>query len=353
MFRIGDNPVFVSGSDAPGADAALRAMWGGAESGCWLTTKLPDNVAIATTSADAVAEIVRQAGTYTKWINGVNDNTWTSTINIVSVREPMRFVKARGNATQGYATDLKAMFNAGIPLPRDLQPSSDADAELVIIQPDWTRTVSGTVYSGRMYELWATQSPETSSSGLWESSWGGRMCGINTRTDGHPKDRFTGDADQANGIAENHNWLAQATGIPLSHTLITRRDIKRGLIDHPVHFEAHGSDGTWPQTGPVWPAQRYDGASVTVLRQGMRFRLPPDHTINPSHPLLCRLIERAAMDYGLVFSDTATGITFRMEPGAKDFVSGGVSIGAVMGAFPWSSLQQIKVGSDSNQNPTS
>ena len=199
----------------------------------------------------------------------------------------------------------------------------NGDAELIVIRPDWTRTMAGTCYAGRMYELWAT-TPRPVELRELGVVVGRPECGINEHTDGHAADGFTGDArprtTTREGHREDHNWVAQATSIPLSHTIISRRDIMRGLIDHPFHFMLNVADGTWPQTGPVWPAQRYDGGSVTVCRQGFRFRLPHDWVIDPSHPSIIPgpRARRDAVRPRVHDTVTGTGPTFRMEPGAKN-----------------------------------
>lgn len=351
-------PEFAEGSDAPGADAVIGAMWGGPESGSWLTTKLPNNTAINPGSDAAVAEIVRQSKSpFTPWINGWNDNTWTSTINVVPDDIEMVPITPKGNATQSYATSLRSVFAAGFPIPAGLKPSSDSDAELVLIQHGWTRTLAGVQRRGRLYELWAVKDPEHSVSGNWEASWGGRY--VNTRNDkrGHWFDFWWSEAAAPNdwtvdGIAMDHNWGAQATSIPLSHTIITRRDIIRGVIDHPWHIMLTGAPSD-RQRGPVWPAQRWDGASWDIIPQGSRLRLPYDHVVNTNNHQLVQMMETAARDYGIVHTDTANGLVIRCEPGVRGLVTD-PSIGAstLMRQFPWEKLQLLPVGSDSNPNRT-
>lgn len=348
--------AFVEGSDAPEADAALAAMWGGPESGSWLTTKLPADATIAAGSSAAVTEIVRQLGAYTPWINGVNSSAFTSLINVVPADTPMVSVTLLRD--EAYALSLKHLLAAGVPIPDGVtrpDPLIDTDLEMVFIQPGWERTLNGLTWRGRMYETWVTLYDTGTS--VWTCYWGGRMVGILDDLTGHPYDWWWGPVDDgdpfgAQGVGTDHNFGAQATGIPLSHTMITRRDLKRGVIDHPWHFMLHAADGTHPQAAAVWPAQRWDGSSVDVLPQGSRLRLPPGHVINPAHPQLTRILEQAAIDYGVVFTDTAEGVTLRMEPGADAYLDAPIDIGEVMTAFPWADLQLLEVGSDAVQTPT-
>jgi len=369
----GSGSTFISGSDAPGADVVLDAMYGGPESGSWLTTKLPDNTAVEPTSATAVQYIVDTYNAYGGWINGVADGNWTSVINVVPADTPLVPVIGKGNVEQEYAADLKAMLAAGVPIPADIPPFApgDGDAELVIIQPDWVGTVAGNgggTVTGRMYELWIAQHPSTTVSGEWECYWGGRMTGIMGDSApqawwdgykpinryGHWIDYFVDDYADPDTSYSNHNWGAQATSIPLTGTLLTRLDVLRGVINHPIHYELPIVDQSVQGTY-TWPAMRWDGGSHQNCPHGTRMRFPAGYPINPAWPWLTKLIVTCIRDYGMVQTDTVgptTGPTFRMEPGAADLVPGGVNLGAVTSAIPWGDLEQIAVGSDTNPNPT-
>jgi hypothetical protein len=335
----------------------LDELYGGFESGSWLTTTLPANRAINTAGTPAaVAEIQRQITTYTPWISGSYSASWTSTLNVVPADQPLVPVTLVGDRVgQGYAQALIETLANGLPLPPGLTAPPDADAEVTVIQPDWVRPGGGYGYTGRLYELWVTKDPSQSGGLGWTAYWGGRMVDVMARKNGHWSDWWWGDAGVdswgANGVAEDHNWGAQATSIPLVGTIISLRDIQRGIIKHPIGLLMNGADGTHPQAGPVWPAQRWDGASVDVLRQGSRLRLPANWVVNTSHHIFTQMLEVAARDYGFVFTDTSAGVAVRMEPGDWTPWMSVFNPSQVMRDFPWGSLQLLTVGSDSNQNP--
>lgn len=358
--RVTGGGSFVEGSDAPGAAAGLDMLYGGDESGSWLTTKLPDNTAVASTSPGSVGWINDMFAAGGTWVNGVNDGNFTSIINVVPVDAPIQEVVPQGRVLESYATGLASVFEHGLPIPAETPPFpvGDTDAEMVLVQPDWQATINGNTYHGRMYELWVAVHPDISPSGLWEAYWGGRAAGVNDYGvwgSGHWFDWWWDDAAvdsfTLNDVASDHNWGAQATSIPLVNTIISRLDIIREVCKHPVHFMLPGVDLV-DQMTPVWPAQRWDGSSTTLCRQGMRFRLPYDYVINPAWPWFTQFLAQAAKDYGLVFTDTAgAGVTFRGEPGFADLVPGGFDMGDVA-LFPFADLVQLEVGSDVNPNPT-
>lgn len=361
-FDPGPAPSFIEGSDAPGAAAAMDALYGGAESGSWLTTKLPDNTAVAPNSAAAVAYINAMFQAYGGWLNGVINGNFTSVINVVPADQPLVPVVPRGNLLSGNNPGLQFMFEQGVPIPPGIPPfpEGDTDAELVIIQPDWERTIGGVTYRGRMYEMWVAVHPSTSPSGEWECYWGGRAAGTDGWLSGHWFDWWWGDAAspngfEAEGIAWDHNMGAQATSIPIAGTILSRLDVVRGVIKHPLHYEMPLVPTQADQVGNVWPAQRWDGGSYKDCPHGTRMRLPAGYTIDPGWPWLTQLIATAVRDYGMVQTDTVgptTGPTFRLEPGAADLVPGGVDISAIMNAFPWADLEVIAVGDDVTYNPT-
>lgn len=338
-------PTFIEGSDAPGADAVIARMFGGPESGCYLTTKLPDNTAIHPDADAATARIDYLVSNYGSWINGVWDSSWTATINVVPPDQPMVPVKL--NHTD---TALKQAMANGVPIPPTWRPSADYDAQAVFIQPHGD--------NGRLYELYAARPPERSASGGWECGYGGRMCSLFTRPYGHWVDWQTGaaaiDPWGPDGVAEKRLWGGMATSIPYSHTLITRRDIRRGVIDHPVGVVT-GSAPVDEQAHWVWPAQRRDSGSWFDMPQGTRMRLLPDWEVDPAKPWLQRLIETAWRDYGTVQVDTAqgSGMNMRMEPGGIALVPGGfVNLSAFAKALPWRSLRRIADANDSIQTLT-
>lgn len=317
----------------------LADLWGGAQSGSWLTTTLPNNTAFQSDAATATAlgEIARQQAAYASYINV---SSFTSTVNVVpfgTARVPVTGVGGRMNASFGLP--LKATMAGGVPIPNGLLPTNDSDAEIVIYSPEFNE----------YWEMWVAKSPAASGLGVWTCEWGGRLYNARSRTVGHWWDNLTGTSTAAGGTYEDHNWGAQATSIPLSHTEITLRDLTRGVIDHPLHFMLAGAPQA-NQVGPVWPAQRYDGGSAIQIPQGTRLRLPSTWT--PSGSPLKQMCEVCMRDYSVVFTDTAAGLTLRAEPGAASFSIWPSNYTTFVNSLPWSSLKALVVGSDSNQTPT-
>lgn len=308
-------------------------LWGGPQSGCWLTTVMPNGTTTHVNSATSVAEIVRQLGAYNSYINVT---AWTSTINVApfgTTRVPVTGINGRMNAS--YGLPLKDTMAGGVPIPPGLSPTQDTDAELVIYAPEFNE----------YWELWAVKTPANSGLNQWTCEWGGRLTSARSRTVGHWWDALGGSTN-AGGTYEDHNWGAQATSIPLSHTLLRLDDLQAGVITHPLGFMLAGADVS-NQVGPVWPAQRYDGGSCQAIPQGARLRLPSTWT--PSGSSLKQMIEVCWRDYGLVFTDTATGVILRAEPGAQPYLPSNYT--AFVNSLPWSSLVRIATGSDATQNP--
>jgi hypothetical protein len=285
-------------------------------------------------TAVALAEIARQQSTLASFIN---TSAFTSTLNVApygTARVPVLGVGGRMNAS--YGLDLKAAMAAGVPIPNGLFPSGDSDAELSIYAPEFNE----------YWELWVTHPPATSGTGGWTCEWGGRLKNPESRTVGHWWD-VLGGSTAAGGNYEDHNWGAQATSIPLAGTMITLKDFQSGSMLHPLHFMLTGAPQA-NQTGPIWPAQRYDGGSCVQIQQGWRGRLPS--TWVPTGSALKQMFEVCMRDYGVVFTDTAAGLTLRAEPGSEAYLPSDYTV--FVNSLPWSSLKQIAVGSDANQNPT-
>jgi hypothetical protein len=342
---------FPSGSDAAQAIPVMPTLFGGDGNGSWLNTPLPNNTAVNPGTAVAVAELQRQRTSYTPWINGMYDGNYTSVINVVPVDQAL--VPVTLERSESYAQALKQMFAAGVPIPNSVTVPTDTDAEMVFIQPEWTRTISPYTWRGRMYETWVT----SKDGGGWHCFWGGRFVDVLGNKSGHWYDWWWGETGPpndwtANGVAMDHNWGAQATSLPLVNTLISRYDLMNGIIKHPVQFMLAGVADV-NKSAAVWPAQRWDGSSSIQLHQGARLRLPAGYTINPAWPWLTRLVATAARDYGLIFTDTASGLVLRMEPGGAAYINQHDAItnpSTIINAFPWADLQLMAVGNDSTYN---
>jgi hypothetical protein len=367
----------------------LAEAWGGPESGSWLTTKLPDNTAIHVDNDAAVASLVLDTkGVWDpvqqRWENywgnpvtpWINESAWTIAPHVVPGDQPWVPTKMVGSATgTSHGKPLESAL-AQVPIPPGIQPTNDSDATISIYMPDYTHP-AGPQYNGQLWELFGAASPEMNAAAgkpaIWTYHWGGRMRGVNVASNtgrGHWRNvaydpSTTSPVWQVEGLGEAAGWGAKATSIPYMALIITRRDLVRGVIDHPIGFmldPARAAD----YAGPVWPAQRNDGSSRRWLPQGSRLRLPAGYntgslSIQPLQPGQRRtqaevkqMVETAKRDYGIVFIDTTLGggMALRAEKGARALLPSVWDPKAFMQSLSWGNMQRLKTGSDSNYNVT-
>jgi hypothetical protein len=320
----------------------------------------------------------------------------------------------------------------GVPIPGGAEPSSsplpsvgdaDTDSEMVVYQPNWKDPGTNGGARGRVFEFFHLSSPAQNApgcaplpwqspcfgDGMWHADWAGRDMYVATPNGtggevakGHARDRWdrssfdTVDALHKTSF-EQQGWLATATSLPLLGGLITFKDWQRGAINHAIGMSVPHADVyrcSDPCKGYVWPAQRSDGAGAAgKLKEGMRFRLPPDFAIDQALPKFERMIEQAARDYGLVIWDGSDGsVGFRLEQQQDDLIwgecpgvqcanqwlqppgSGAEGAGAmytrqdgkgayrqpystqsqvgILSEFPWRQLELLRPGCDAVPNPT-
>jgi hypothetical protein len=384
----------------------ISEMWGGTGNGSWINTKLPPNTAVHPNSQVMVDDIVQNV--YGK-ITGSTANAWaafnttlfTATINVIPLTQPRVPVYIQGvqaGPEDTWAMARNAMAQVGIPIPDGVEPTidprtgtADRDGTVVLWQPDyvWPNRSSDLQYFGRYYELWGAVSPAQNAAlgkpAVWTAKQPGRMLGVKTFKHAHGRNRFGNDVTGPtsspqyvapasvvdpspgntypgygyDGVAEEYTMPVTASKIPFSHSLITMRDMARTdpetgrphYIDHPLLFMMAPAPSTMRGT-KVWPAQNYDVSSRSFMPHGTRLRLPANITMDPAWSDLKYAIVKAMRDYGIIFGDTAgsgSGVTFRVEPGASAYTTGGFS-NATMKSLPWSQLVALPVGSDAEYN---
>lgn len=289
----------------------ISEMFGGDGNGSWINTPLPNDTAVHTDSATAVADIVMNVrdhatGTSTLAWPTLNNASYTATLNVIdSSKIPLKPVTITGsNASASWAFATAAMMYAGFPLPDGLHPTADSDGTIHLYDPDWkwVGRPADTQYWGRIWELWGAMSPEQNAAAgnapVWTAKFGGRLTGVNQRLYAHPINR-TSTADvlsQASpsygapkapndtsgnttywgygpdGVYESSVWMASASHIPMSHHILRMSDVANGVITHPLGFALFPmyplSEGS---KGSVWPATGYDAAS----RNWFEARQPP------------------------------------------------------------------------------
>lgn len=352
--------------------ARLEELYGGPESGSWITTKLPPDAAIMDDGGAAKDAILADMAKNTPWINR---SAYCPTINVVPADQPMKYVYGDGSR---FANDsaLLQMLNGGVPLPADVPPGVGTDGEVVIYMPDWRASnnpeSSGNPPNGALWELWKVKTPAMNSArtepnalNQWSCAWAGRMVNANSRLSGHWRNHtFNGQGGLGNpgspgspySLYEKSAWGCMATSLPLAGTTISKRDMVKGKIEHAVQFMLAGVPLA-NQVGFVWPAQRRDGASQVGLPQGARLRFPAGMPTPGGLNKMAQMIFEAARDYGLVFTDTASGFILRGEPGMDgQYVASGHGASfpdplATMRSIPWASLVRLETGSDSNFTP--
>jgi hypothetical protein len=315
--------------------------------GCWLTSLLPPNRATHANSSAGVAELVRQVGA--AWPN-INTGQYSARIDIVAPDQPLVPVDLRPNfANEPWAQQIKQVLAAGIPWPTDaaneyLLPNGGTDGSLAVVMPGY---VNGGL-KGAIWELWGAFPPDDTGRG--KALLGGRMLGTKQRLVGHGIDRgSSSDPAQwtATGTGEQRGMMTTAAKVPLSHCVMRKAELARGIIRHPLGFGYM----TGTASPPVWPAMGWDSASRVVLPQGARFALPHSWVIDPAKPRIQRILEATARDRGFVAVDTSSNVSLRAEPGCEAYFNG-LRPDQIMHAFPWGKLVRLADGADTCPTPT-
>lgn len=256
---------------------------------------------------------------------------WIETTNT-----PSYYVVPGGQPTVRVALDaaswkatLQQTFET-VPIPPNAVAGGGPDAHMVIYQPS----------TDRMWELFQASKQADG----WHASFGGAISSTST-SPGY----F--DAASWPGLSGSF-WGATATSLPVIAGTMMISELKAGVIPHALAMNI-------PYAKPKaysWPAQRTDGTSTdpNAIPEGARFRLDPKLDIDALNlPPMTRTIAKAAQRYGIIVRDqTAHAISFFAENpnqqttnpyvGSSGFF-GGAYPNPVTKAFPWSSLQLVKM----------
>ena len=309
----------------------------------------------------------------------LNINKYTSVFSFVdSSAVPWKRVECVDGLrrTASWHMTTNAMMWSGIPLPDGLQPTNDSDGTLEVwdLSRVWAGDPTNTNYHGWGWFLWGAKSPEQNiaegnispTTGLPQTGWtaksAGRITGAKTRLTARQYTRTSGDAgsqalasmgapaapwdpalatDPAktywgygqDGVAESNQWGVSAAHIPMTHTVLTMRDIQNGVARHPWGFALFTMyPAALRNKGFVWPATGYDSASRPYLKHGHRFRFPAGST--PVYPagmptewrFLFDICFYMIRDYGAMLVDTTgASFSFRAEPGVASMLPAGFS----------------------------
>ncbi|MGE5309568.1 MAG: hypothetical protein ACM3JF_00635 [Sphaerimonospora mesophila] len=397
-------------------------LFGGIGSGSWANTPMPANTTIHPQSAAGVQWVcdhIYGVGSPPKppfWPNinlwpTINTSVFTATVNVVEYGQyppvPVYIEPIIGtHRTDANKFRSAAMMYSGVQIPPGFQPTDDSDGQGIFYYPNYVYAGDPTNvdYHGLYVEFWGLMSPAQNAArsyfgpngehpeGAWTAKLMGRMVGVNNRLTAHPVDRTDNVAiagsyaikapndTSANagyagwgyaGRAEAKGYIASASSLPGSQYIITMRDVQRMQITHPMGFALPGG---WTgadadargvpanQRGwapPVWPAMASDGASVGVLPQGSRLRLPANFPRNqyPSGlPVAWRgwydMFIDAWINYGIIHVDTTgANFGFRGEPGLQALYPAGFSGKTFIELLPFPDLQMIAVGNDNDFYP--
>jgi hypothetical protein len=280
----------------------------------------PANATLTKTLRDTVAQNI-SAG-WGPWIG----TDGTSPLYTVPANQPTTRVALDGAS---WKAGLQLAF-AAVPIPPDAQPAAGPDAHMTIWQPSTDR-------------LWEFFKASRQADG-WHASFGGAMADV-SRSPGYY------DTSSWPGLSQPI-WGATATSLPVIAGTIMIDELKSGVIPHALAMNI-----PWAKPNVyAFPAQRTDGASSdpNAIPEGARFRLDPKLDLSKLDlPPMTRMIAVAAQRYGMIVRDqTGHAISlFAENPapyGSNPYTSpggfyGGPNPMAVMKAFPWDSLQLVKM----------
>jgi hypothetical protein len=275
-----------------------------------------------------IDELHREMGAGTgPWIN---DTRWSAPVYRVSSSQRRVPVKIDNGS---WADSLRRALARGVPIPDDAKPAWGSDAHMVIYQAS----------TDTMWEFWRASKKADG----WHAVWGGVMENVSDNPGYYDNTAIAGLAPD-----EGWGWGSTATSLPVAGGLITIDDLRSGSIDHALALSVPDAcSGSF-----AWPAQRTDGklGTDTCLQEGAHLRLDPTLNIDAmSLPTMTRMMAKAAQKYGMYVRDvTHSVVTFSAEDptptGSNPYIGvdglyGGVAPWKFVPAFPWSSLQLMKM----------
>jgi hypothetical protein len=326
--RVSATPgdVLAAGSETvPGATAVTQSIW---------TTAVPAGAEADPRSASLATSLVKTVedgyamGRHA-WIDYENCG---GRIYTVPATQPTSRV-ALSDPTAAWRVGLQEAFTA-IPIPGDAVPSGCSDATIIVVQPS----------TDRMWELWHARKDIDG----WHADWGGATQHLSTNV---------GSFGPADWPGAQYYWGASASSMTMVGGMIRIEELRDGAINHALALELpQVAAGVW-----AWPAQRTDGTLTTAdaIPYGARFRLDPSIDVDALDvPAATKVIARAAQRYGLVVREqTGWGVALGAEappvggPDPYPELLGGYQPGQIMKAFPWRSLQLLKMDLRSKAGP--
>jgi hypothetical protein len=189
--------------------------------------------------------------------------------------------------------------------------------------------------------------------GQWHAAYGGMIPNVSRNPGYYVDARHPGG-----GYRERFYWGASSSSLPLVPGLVTRRDVRRGRIDHALSI---GLPNLTPSTSIIaagrwaFPAQRSDGKSTLpdAIPEGARLRLDPDLDLDaiPLTPFT-RMLAEAAKRYGMiVHGGSEATVVYGEDPspyeraGKGNFYQRYPEALTLTGlaAFPWEHLEVLRL----------
>ena len=282
-------------------------------------TPIPQNVTLASNSAELAKELVRQK---TQYYGNVTINTSSYASPVYTVDEKSLRIKVTQWDCQkkGYLdSGLKKQW-ASVPIPIYAKASAGSDMEMTIYQPS-TDTI---------WEFWKARQVD----GQWQACWGGQLE----------------NASKSNGVFPKY-YGTTATSLPFLGGQITAEELTRGEIKHAIGIALVDTDH-WNVIS--WPANRSDGYNPSKLpnriAEGQRFRLDPSIDVDALKiSRTAKIVAKAAQVYGFVVWDKAGSVSLRAQ-NAMTYTSQGMANPypalfenkpnyAVLNGFPWDRVQ--------------
>jgi len=282
-------------------------------------TPIPSSVPLHPSSANFVAEFIRQKNAYYGTVS-INTHRFSSPVYTADAGTAAAPVSFWDCQNKGYTdAGLVQQWNS-VPVPSYAAPDTAADHEMTIYRPA----------TDELWEFWQARKVN----GQWQACWGGGMHNVS----------------QNPGIWP-YPYGASATGLPFIGGQITAEELQRGEIDHVIGISLVDLERFDVFS---WPANRSDGynpdGAANRIPEGLRFRLDPSVNVDALnlHPV-AKTIARAAQTYGFVVWDKAGAITLRArnpqsytalgQPNPYVALFNGTPEYAILNGFPWDRLQ--------------
>jgi hypothetical protein len=371
-------------------------------------TPLPSNATVDTANTANFAQALNDQANFSGSLKAnatappvVNIDAFSGIYRIINKNQPPVKIKVTAGTL-----NMQFLGDAGVPIPTDIVPQienevGNPDSVLTLYCPTDNRGPNSS-FLGTYWEFWGLQKLNPIDHATdWAVGYrwscyqlmrmvqanqnAGRMYDIYWQVGGSweggpssdpycwegvaPEQRFIGATPEqiralggnpSRGVWQEWVWGASAIGAnpPMANLQLHPADILRGYADHPLGLLISDC-----RAGSVWPAQRGDGTlggSYPIV-EGQWCRFAAGATMpNNLHPL-GEVIWETARRYGFIINDkTNSCLVVRANPDiAGLLVAPGSShdgrdwrLGNPLVNFPWSSLQLLAVGSDSDFHPT-